>query len=98
MKPRIVGRKNAPCWTRTSNLRFRRPTLYPIELKVLRLELKYSIERGILRHPSKFINVRCVHAARRRRRAIYLRVRVATGPAAFLGYFWERRLRCPTID
>src|SRR3954453_17301135 len=25
----------APCRTRTCNLRFRRPTLYPIELKVL---------------------------------------------------------------
>ena len=31
-----VNSVNAPCRTRTCNLRFRRPTLYPIELKVLR--------------------------------------------------------------
>src|SRR5688500_18407225 len=29
------GMKNAACRTRTCNLRFRRPTLYPIELKLL---------------------------------------------------------------
>ena len=34
----------APCRSRTCNLRFRRPTLYPIELKVL-----CFVERGILR-------------------------------------------------
>ena len=38
------------------------------------------------------VSILC-YAASRRRRAIYFRVRVATGPAAFLGYFCERRLR-----
>ena len=29
----ITGREGTPGWTRTSNLRFRRPLLYPIELQ-----------------------------------------------------------------
>ena len=47
-KPVIEKKTNAPEGIRTPNLRFRRPTLYPIELQALRTSRKLTCRRNLL--------------------------------------------------